>query len=106
MSDRGAAWALVGSGVATVLLEHAPYAHVVARPLVWISTLAHEGGHGLGVGDQSDGARLLRPPAAHPGAGHACRPPEVVNGGTTLRASGAFATLGVSPRHPRTPEVA
>lgn len=47
MSDRGAAWALVGSGVATVALEHAPYAHVVARPLVWISTLAHEGGHGL-----------------------------------------------------------
>ncbi len=48
-SRRSALWALVAAVVFCVLLPHLPLAGVVARPLVWLSTLAHEGGHGLGA---------------------------------------------------------
>lgn len=44
---REAAWALFASVVVTALLFVVPYGHVVGRPLVWLSTLAHELGHGI-----------------------------------------------------------
>lgn len=45
--NRGMQQALVISVVVTALLYVVPYGHVVGRPLVWLSTLAHELGHGL-----------------------------------------------------------
>jgi hypothetical protein len=39
--------ALVASVVLTLLLYVVPYGHVIGRPLLWLSTLAHELGHGF-----------------------------------------------------------
>lgn len=38
---------LLTSAAATAVLPHVPYARVAVRPLVWLSTLVHELGHGL-----------------------------------------------------------
>ena len=46
--DRGSAWmTLIAAIGVTLLLPHVPLASLLARPLVWLSTLAHEGGHGV-----------------------------------------------------------
>lgn len=42
-----ARWALLGSVVLTLLVHVVPYGHVVGRPLLWLSTMVHELGHGL-----------------------------------------------------------
>ena len=44
-----ALWALVGAVAVAVVLPHIPFASLLARPFVWLSTLAHEGGHGVGA---------------------------------------------------------
>lgn len=46
-TGRSAQFALIGSIVLTVLLFYVPYGHLIGRPLLWLSTLAHEMGHGL-----------------------------------------------------------
>lgn len=54
----GARQALVASLALTILLFYVPYGRVIGRPLVWLSTLAHELGHGLAamlVGASFDG---------------------------------------------------
>lgn len=45
--NRGAVRALLIAAVLSIGLPHVPYARVVVRPLVWLSTLAHELGHGF-----------------------------------------------------------
>jgi hypothetical protein len=42
-----ARFALLASIGVTLLLYFVPYGHIVATPLVWLSTLAHELGHGI-----------------------------------------------------------
>jgi hypothetical protein len=44
---RRPAFALFFAASLTALLWVVPYGHVVGRPLLWLSTLAHEGGHGV-----------------------------------------------------------
>ena len=46
--DHGSAWrALAVAVVVALVLPWIPVVSLVARPLVWLSTLAHEGGHGI-----------------------------------------------------------
>jgi len=42
-------WVLVGAVVVVALLPHVPLLSLLVRPLVWLSTLAHEAGHGVGA---------------------------------------------------------
>lgn len=44
---RRARWVLVISAVVTFGLYVVPYGHVIARPLMYLSTLVHELGHGM-----------------------------------------------------------
>lgn len=44
-----ARWALVASALATLALYWTPALQTVARPLVYLSTLVHEMGHGVGA---------------------------------------------------------
>jgi hypothetical protein len=48
-SRRSALWALFAAVAICVVLPHLPLAGIIARPLMWLSTLAHEGGHGVGA---------------------------------------------------------
>lgn len=51
-SPPGRTRAVVAVAVAAVIalvLPHLPIASLLVRPLVWLSTLAHEGGHGVGA---------------------------------------------------------
>ncbi|MCB9679915.1 MAG: M50 family metallopeptidase [Alphaproteobacteria bacterium] len=45
--NRGTQHALIASVVVTFVLYQVPYGHEIGRPLVWLSTLAHELGHGI-----------------------------------------------------------
>ena len=46
--DHGSAWrALAVAVVVALVLPWVPVVSLLARPLVWLSTLAHEGGHGI-----------------------------------------------------------
>lgn len=47
LSVQNARRALVASVVLTGLLWVMPYGHLIGRPLLWLSTLAHELGHGF-----------------------------------------------------------
>jgi hypothetical protein len=42
-------WVLVGAVVVVTLLPHVPLVSLLVRPLVWLSTMAHEAGHGVGA---------------------------------------------------------
>jgi hypothetical protein len=41
--------AVAVAAVIVLVLPHVPVASLLVRPLVWLSTLAHEGGHGVGA---------------------------------------------------------
>lgn len=41
--------AVAVAAVIALVLPHVPIASLFVRPLVWLSTLAHEGGHGVGA---------------------------------------------------------
>jgi hypothetical protein len=45
--NAGVRNALIASALLTVAVEYIPYANVPGRPLVWLSTLTHELGHGF-----------------------------------------------------------
>ncbi|HMV70223.1 MAG TPA: M50 family metallopeptidase [Myxococcota bacterium] len=45
--NAGVRNALIASAALTLVAEYVPYANVPGRPLVWMSTLAHEMGHGV-----------------------------------------------------------
>ncbi len=47
MAKRGSLTVLLISAVVTLALPHVPIASYLVRPLVWLSTLAHELGHGV-----------------------------------------------------------
>jgi hypothetical protein len=53
----GARRALLISSVATLALYHVPYGRTLGRPLMWLSTWAHELGHGVAA--MLVGARVL-----------------------------------------------
>jgi hypothetical protein len=44
---RRTRWFLIGSVAVTLALYHAPYGMLIGLPLLWLSTLVHELGHGL-----------------------------------------------------------
>ena len=46
---RRARWVLVVSAVVTLGLYWIPFGDIIARPLLYLSTLVHELGHGLGA---------------------------------------------------------
>ena len=99
-------WALVIAVVVVVLLPHVPIVSWAVRPLVWLSTLMHELGHGLaqmalGAGLESleiwpSGSGVARAERGVDDVGHAL----IGLGGLIgpAVASALFLVLGVVPR--------
>ena len=103
LSNR-ARWALVVSALVTVALYVIPYGRYVAYPLLLISTLVHELGHGVAavlVGEQfvsfkmwADGSGVALHTVASSGAGNAF----IAAGGLCGPAVAAALMIGLAPR--------
>ena len=98
--------ALVVAVLVVVLLPHVPILSLVVRPLVWLSTLVHELGHGLAQMALGAGLREL---VIWPSAAGVARPEQGVDdvksaliglGGLVgpACASAVFLVLGIVPR--------